>query len=155
MTPAPPPGEDVVLVEVTEENWRDIADLAPRDDQRAYVPALAARWLLLGVYGDTWHNLGAYAGQTPVGHVMWGVDTDGSRWVGGLLVDRTHQGRGLGRRIMHALLTRWVDGGVDVPIRLSVHPDNPARRLYESMGFLPTGAMEDDEMVLELGPRDG
>jgi diamine N-acetyltransferase len=142
----------VSLVEVSSDNWRDIADLAPRDDQRAYVAPLAARYLLLGVYGDTWHNLGAYDGTTPVGHVMWGTDEDGSRWIGGLLVDAAHQGRGLGRAIVQELVGRLRAAG-DAPVRLSHHPDNVASRtLFESLGFRPTGAVEDGEVVMELAP---
>ena len=138
------------LVDVTAENWRDAADLAPRDDQRAFVPALAARYLLLGVYGDTWHNLVAYDGATPVGHVMWGTDEDGSRWIGGLLVDAAHQDRGVGRAIVAELLARLRDEGSQ-PVRISHHPANLAsRRLFESLGFVPTGVVEDGEVVLEL-----
>jgi diamine N-acetyltransferase len=41
------------------------------------------------------------------------------------------------------------DGGSVV--RLSYHPENlPAARLYTSLGFAPTGAMEEDELVAEL-----
>lgn len=140
----------IALVDVTGDNWRDIADLAPRDDQRAFVPALAARYLLLGLYGDVWHNLGAYDGATPVGHVMWGTDEDGSRWIGGLLVDAAHQGRGIGRAVVQALVARLRAAG-DEPIRLSHHPDNgPARALFTSLGFRGTGEVEDGEVVMEL-----
>jgi diamine N-acetyltransferase len=142
----------ISLVEVSADNWRDIADLAPRDDQRAYVAPLAARYLLLGMHGDTWHNLGAYDGATPVGHVMWGTDEDGSQWIGGLLVDAAHQGRGLGRAIVVALVAMLRAAG-EGPIRLSHHPDNVASRgLSESLGFVPTGVVEDGEVVMELAP---
>ena len=142
--------DDLVLVPVGPDNWRDVADLAPRDDQRTFVAALAARYLLLGVYGDTWHCLGAFRGGTAVGHVMWGVDDDGSSWIGGLLVDQAHQGQGHGRRIVELLVDQLVSGGAG-PVRLSHHPDNgAARALFTSLGFSPTGAMEDDEVVLEL-----
>ncbi|MFD5749483.1 hypothetical protein [Streptomyces sp. NPDC127033] len=36
-------GRRVVLRDVDDENWRAVADTAPLDDQRDYVPALAAR----------------------------------------------------------------------------------------------------------------
>jgi diamine N-acetyltransferase len=86
----------VTLVEVSSDNWRDVADLAPRD------------------------------GTSAVGHVMWGTDEDGSRWIGGLLVDAAHQGRGLGRAIVQELVSR--------------------------LGFRHTGVVEDGELVMELGP---
>ena len=40
-------------------------------------------------------------------------------------------------------------------IRLSYHPDNTAAdALYSSMGFVPTGTMADDEIVVECRTPD-
>ncbi len=143
--------EPLTLTPVTRDNWRAVADVAPRDDQRAFVPASAARYLLLGVYGETWHNLGAFVGDTAVGHVMWGVDDDGSRWIGGLVVDAQHQGRGHGRRIVELLVAQLRDDPGCGPVRMSHQPANTAsRRLFESLGFVATGVEEDGELVMEL-----
>lgn len=145
--------DPVVLAPVTVDNWRDAADLAPQDDQRRFVASSAARYLLLGVYGDDWHCLVAYEGPTPVAHVMWARDEDGSLWVGGLLVDAAHQGRGVGRRVMEAVMILLRGHDPAAPVRLSHHPQNRASsRLFEHLGFRPTGAMEEDEIVLEVRP---
>ncbi|QZY30331.1 GNAT family N-acetyltransferase [Nocardioides coralli] len=141
---------ELTLEPVTRDNWRAVADIAPRDDQRRFVPALAARYLLLGIYGDTWHNLGAFEGDTAVGHVMWGVDDeDGSCWIGGLVVDRAHQGRGVGRRVVELLLEQLREqAGV---VRMSYLPDNTASRtLFASLGFVDTDEWDDDERIMEL-----
>jgi diamine N-acetyltransferase len=141
---------NLILADVTADNWRDIADLAPRDDQRDFVPALAARYLLLGTLEDTWHNLGAFEDGTAVAHVMHAVDPDdGSRWIGGLVVDAAHQGRGVGRRVVELLLDRLrKEPG---PVRMSYHPDNEASRaLFAGLGFVETGERVDDERVMEL-----
>ncbi len=141
---------NLILADVTADNWRDIADLAPRDDQRDFVPALAARYLLLGTLEDTWHNLGAFEDGTAVAHVMHAVDPDdGSRWIGGLVVDAAHQGRGVGRRVVELLLDRLrTEPG---PVRMSYHPDNEASRaLFAGLGFVETGERVDDERVMEL-----
>ena len=143
---------DLILADVTADNWRTVADLAPRDDQRRFVPALAARYLLLGVHGDTWHNLGAFEGDVAVAHVMWGRDDDGSHWIGGLLVDAAQQGRGVGSRVVELLLERLTPEGT--PIRMSCHPDNLASQaLFGALGFADTGRMEDDEQVWERPAR--
>lgn len=141
---------DLILTEVTAGNWRDVADLAPRDDQRDFVPALAARYLLLGTLEDTWHNLGAFEGETAVAHVMHAVDPDdGSQWIGGLLVDAAHQGRGIGRRVVELLLERLREE--PGAVRMSYHPDNDASRtLFTRLGFVETGERVDDERVMEL-----
>jgi len=141
---------DLILIDVTADNWRDVADLAPRDDQRDFVPALAARYLLLGTLEGTWHNLAAFEGDVAVAHVMHAVDPeDGSRWIGGLLVDAAHQGRGVGRRVVELLLERLrAEPG---PVRMSFHPDNAASlALFTRLGFVETGEQVDDERVMEL-----
>jgi diamine N-acetyltransferase len=143
--------EKLRLLDVGPDNWREVADLAPRDDQRDFVAPLAARYLLLGVHGDTWDNLGAWVGDEPVAHVMWGIDDDGSRWIGGLLVDAAHQGKGYGRQTVRLLVDRLREDPECGPVRLSHHPDNAASRaLFSSLGFQPTGRVEHDEVVLEL-----
>jgi diamine N-acetyltransferase len=144
-------GRCVTLRQVDDENWRAVADIAPRDEQRRYVPALAARYLLVSMWGGVWKSLAVYADYLVVGHVMWGRDEDGSHWVGGMLIDGTEQGGGLGRAVVQTV-TAWLSEqpGCTV-IRLSYHPDNlAARRLYESVGFVATGAIEDGEVVAEM-----
>lgn len=144
-------GRRVTLRPVDDDNWRAVADLAPRDDQRGWVPALAARYLVLTSRSEVWTSLAVHADETVAGHVMWGMDDDGSRWIGGMLIDAAEQGRGVGRAAVRTLAA-WLggpDGGH--PVRLSYHPDNTAAaRLYASLGFTPTGAVEDDELVVEL-----
>ncbi|MFC4145418.1 GNAT family N-acetyltransferase [Micromonospora mangrovi] len=144
-------GRHVTLRPVDDDNWRAVADVAPRDDQRDWVAALAARYLLLSMRSEVWTSVAVYADDTVVGHVMWGVDDDGSRWLGGMVVDASEQGRGVGRAAVRTL-TDWLaaqDG--HQPIRLSYHPDNvSAATLYGSLGFTPTGATADDELVAEL-----
>ncbi|GAA4562269.1 GNAT family N-acetyltransferase [Micromonospora coerulea] len=146
-------GRRVTLRPVDDANWRAVADVAPRDDQRDWVPALAARYLVLTMRSAVWTSLAVVADEAVVGHVMWGVDDDGSRWIGGMLIDAAEQDRGVGRAAVRTLAD-WLgaqDGGQ--PVRLSYHPDNTAAaRLYTSLGFVPAGAMEDDEVVAELSP---
>ncbi|TDC43246.1 GNAT family N-acetyltransferase [Micromonospora sp. KC213] len=147
-------GRHVTLRPVDDQNWRGVADVAPRDDQRTWVPALAARYLVLTMRSDVWTSLAVVADETVVGHVMWGVDDDGSRWLGGLVIDAAEQDLGVGRAAVRTLVD-WLAGqdGGGHPIRLSYHPDNaPAAALYRSLGFRPTGAMEDGEIVVELHP---
>ncbi|MEU5787181.1 GNAT family N-acetyltransferase [Micromonospora purpureochromogenes] len=144
-------GRHITLRPVDDHNWREVADVAPRDDQRAWVPALAARYLVLTMRSDVWTSLAVYADETVVGHAMWGVDEDGSRWIGGMVIAADEQDRGVGRATVRTLAD-WLaaqDGGSVV--RLSYHPDNiPAARLYTALGFAPTGEVEDDELVAEL-----
>ncbi|MGR8007958.1 GNAT family N-acetyltransferase [Streptomyces hypolithicus] len=147
-------GRRVALREVDGDNWRAVADIAPLDSQRGYVPALAARYLLLSMYEDAWTSLAVYADGRVVGHVMWARDEDGSHWIGGMLVDSAEQGKGVGRALVRTLTAWLAEQGDCWAIRLSYQPSNvAAARLYASLGFLPTGAVEDDEIVAELAPK--
>ncbi|MFC8896415.1 GNAT family N-acetyltransferase [Streptomyces cinereoruber] len=145
-------GRAVVLEEITEGNWRDVADVAPADEQRRYVAALAARYLLLSVRGEVWTSLGVRAGDDIVGHVMWAYDDEeGTHWIGGMVVSAAEQGKGVGRATMGAVIERLSDLPECRQIRLSYHPDNTsAGSLYTSFGFRPTGDLEDEEIVMAL-----
>ncbi|WP_211908411.1 GNAT family N-acetyltransferase [Tardiphaga alba] len=48
-----------------------------------------------------------------------------------------HQGKGIGTHVLEHLLARWSKMGV--PIFLTVLKNNPARRLYERLGFVVVG----------------
>ena len=54
----------------------------------------------------------------------------------GLAVVRERRGRGIGRALLRALQHAARDYA---GLSLSVHADNPARRLYESCGFVEVG----------------
>lgn len=143
-------GRAITLREIDVDNWRSVADLAPRDDQRAFVAPLVARYLLLSTLESVWTSLAIYAGEEVVGHAMWGVDDDGPHWIGGVVVDADSQGAGIGAAAMRTLV-EWLRKRPGQPIvRLSYDPANTtAERLYAVLGFRPTGAVDGDEIVAE------
>jgi diamine N-acetyltransferase len=136
---------------ITGDNFRDVLDLAVTQEQSAWV-APTARYLAVCAYGGSWHPLGLYADGIPVGFAMWAPDPDhGSHWIGGFLVDGSHQRRGHGRAAMLAIMDhlRRFEGATR--FALSYAPDNAvARRLYASLGFVETGEREGDELVARL-----
>lgn len=145
-------GRRVTLVDVSDANWREIADVAPRDDQRDFVPASAARYLLLSGREGVWHSLGVRAGDDIVGHVMWAWDDDDQMpWIGGVVVDASEQGKGAGRAAMVTLI-RWLFAKPDTTaVRLSYEPHNvAARTMYVDLGFVETDVPVDDEIMAEL-----
>lgn len=144
-------GRAVTLAEVGDA-WRSVADVVPRDDQREFVFPMAARYLLMSLVEDDWHFLAVLADDEVVGHAMWAIDDDGSRWIGGLMVDAAQQGVGLGRAATQTLLQWLHDQPGCTAVRLASHPANvAATRMYRSLGFRATAEMDGDEVVFEHG----
>jgi GNAT superfamily N-acetyltransferase len=65
---------------------------------------------------------------------------DGTFFVGQLFVDAAHQGRGIGTEVMHRLIAEA--SALNQVMTLGVVKINPAKRLYERLGFQVTH--EDD-----------
>lgn len=141
---------EVGLVVVDAENWRACAAVRPTAEQRAWV-ADVSHYLALCAYGGTWHPWAIEAEGAVVGFMMWAVDDDASRWIGGLVVDTVHQRRGHGRAaVLEAVRLLSAQPGCS-GIALSVSPDNAAARaLYAGLGFQETGELEDDGAELVL-----
>jgi ribosomal protein S18 acetylase RimI-like enzyme len=70
---------------------------------------------------------------------------DGTTHVVDIAVHPRHQGRGIGTAALRAVLDEA--GG---PARLTVRRDNPARRLYERLGFV---VVADNELDLTMEAR--
>ncbi|NNC43427.1 MAG: GNAT family N-acetyltransferase [Acidimicrobiia bacterium] len=143
LAPTDPP---VTLTDVDETNWRTACALNVHRDQIDFV-APVSYYLALCAYGQDWQPLAIMVGDAIVGFVMWAVDdSDASFWIGGLLVDAAYQRRGYGRASVEQLIEMAALRGYS-EVALSYQPTNPARNLYEELGFAETGEMEDDEVV--------
>ncbi len=92
--------------------------------------------------------LGVFASGTLVGFMMGQLIPSGS-WAGDYLVwdyliDVNHQGRGLGRAGMVGAIEVATAAGAH-GMRVACHPNNSiARSLYESLGFVDQGTINDD-----------
>lgn len=62
-------------------------------------------------------------------------ETASEIWLQQLFVDP--QGQGIGSEVLHRLLAEWC--AKDKPVTLTVLKNNPARRLYERLGFTTIG----------------
>jgi ribosomal protein S18 acetylase RimI-like enzyme len=81
----------------------------------------------------------------------------------GMYVAREHRGRGIGRLLLTSLIDRLSSFPQVTTIRLGVtETQEPARRLYESVGFQVIGTAEEgivvddrryDELIMELRVR--
>ncbi len=149
----------VELVEVTHENLTAVTALQTHRFQRTFVApmernlaqALVPEIVKDGVAAVPWYRAVMADGEV-VGFVMYAdvspVEPYPFLWR--FLIDRMHQRRGIGAKAIVALIehvrsqghralgTSWVDA-----------PGGP-RPFYERLGFIPTGEMDDDEVVAKL-----
>ena len=152
---------NVELVEIGPDNYREVMNLRTHWTQKAFV-APVGRTIAAASYPEIvdgrpvvpWLRA-IKADDELVGVVLLALADDerGRTYLWRLLVDRLHQGRGIGRMVLDevvricrrrgdaALMTSWVPGRGS--------PDG----FYLRYGFTPTGEMNDDEMeaVFELG----
>lgn len=76
-----------------------------------------------------------------VGTIAYKMRPDNSIYIGGVVVDPAYRRRGVGRAAMQYVLDKFKDAK---RIDLVVHPKNkPARKLYESLGFIGQELVED------------
>jgi acetyltransferase len=90
--------------------------------------------------------LAAFEGEALIGSVQLGLEPRANgrhrAEVMKLMVLRSHRGRGVGRGLMRALLESARAAGRTL-LLLDVRTDDPAERLYRSLGFVPFGRVPD------------
>jgi diamine N-acetyltransferase len=134
----------VELQPVTSANWQSCVALTVGEDQVRFV-APVSFYLCLCAYGGTWQPLAVVRDQATVGFCMWAMDSDGSAWVGGLLVEQVQQRTGVARAVINALIDRFAAEAGCPGMALSYAPDNEAARmLYRSVGFVESGETMDE-----------
>ncbi|WP_377645360.1 GNAT family N-acetyltransferase [Oryzobacter terrae] len=128
-----------------------VAALTVTVEQSRFV-ASPTHYLTLCAAEGVWHPLAVYEHDAVVGFLMWAVDEDdASCWLGGVIIDARHQGRGLGRAAVIAVLDVLTDHATSAGFALSYEPDNhSAAGLYRALGFVETGEQVDGEVVARL-----
>ena len=149
---------DVQLREVTTDNQRTISALRTfRFQERLVAPVVGsfadalAPEVVDGAPVLPWFRA-IYVGDEPAGFLMTAEVTDAhpEPYLWRFLIDRRHQGRGVGRAALailtdrlraeghRTLMTSWVDA-----------PFGPAP-FYRELGFVETGEMDGSEVVARL-----
>lgn len=140
----------VKLRQVNGDNWREIAKLSVSEAQKEFV-AEPLYYLALCSYGDLWHPLAICIDDRVIGFMMWAEDTsDGSCWLGGILIDQNEQNKGYGRKAVQIAIADLSEEHGYQHFALSYSPKNSAKYLYHKLGFKETNQWEDDEVVARL-----
>jgi ribosomal protein S18 acetylase RimI-like enzyme len=167
---------DVSVVVLGPRDWRDLRAIrleALRSEPAAYSSSYEEtlarpdeHWRQRLANDQSVHLL-ARAENRPIGMVggYLGSDEgdDSVAVVFGMYVASEHRGRGIGRLLLTSLIDRLSAFPQITTIRLGVtETQDPARRLYESVGFQVVGKTEEgivvddrwyDELIMELCVR--
>lgn len=155
--PLHPPAE-VRLVEITHADAREWARVVTHHTQERFVAPVAMSFTdalfpepVRGVPVVPWLR-GVLADGERAGFVMLAeaTDTHPDPFLWRLLVDRRHQGRGIGQRVVTALTDRLrAEGHRSMFVSWVEGPGSP-RPFYERLGFVPTGELVDGETEARL-----
>lgn len=155
---------NVTLRAVTRDNFEAITDLELLPHQEDYL-ASNSYSIAQASFHPHLKTRAVYADETLVGFMMYAVPVEGEQGESGepgeygiwrFMVDAKHQGGGIGRRALAALLDEIRAHGDVRQITISYMPDNTAaQRFYASFGFVERGIDDSDEMVAVLDAGAG
>lgn len=149
--------DQVTLREVTAETVRAVMKLSVTEYQNRFVAPNA--WSLAQALfaPEAWYRA-IYLGEEPVGFVMLSDDSlrdpvpeNPQVGVWRFMVDAKHQRKGVGRAAMRLVIEHVRCKGLFKKLAISYIPEEGGPEpLYLSLGFRPTGEMDEDEVVMEL-----
>ncbi len=148
------PGRDAVVTlrEITRETVRTITALKVAPEQTGFVATNAES--IAQAYFDrdvAWFRA-VYADEVPVGFIMLEDDAANQEYyLWRFMIDARYQGRGYGRRALE-LLVEYVKTrpGAKALMTSCVPGDGSPCPFYEQLGFVPTGEVDEGEIVLRL-----
>jgi diamine N-acetyltransferase len=149
--------DEFELIELTVRA-REFLYLDVREDQRGLVASVAQSYAdALFPPEDTngpplvWIR-GVLRNSQPAGFVMCADQTEQQKdpWLWRLLVDKSHQGVGVGTFALTAVIQRYRELGMQ-RVLTAWHPGpGNAGDFYKKFGFVETGEKIDNEIVAEL-----
>lgn len=147
--------DSVELVEITADNRSAVMRLATHRTQERFVaPVMQSLAEALvppvenGVTVAPWYRAVAADGELS-GFVMVARSQPGSQepWLWRLLVDRMHQRRGIGSRIIDLVVEQCREWGDATLLTSWVPGKGSPEPMYRAQGFVPTGEVDDGEVV--------
>ena len=130
----------ISLREINSGNFHQCINLEVAEGQEKFVASNVKSIAEAKIY-PTAVPLAVYCADEMVGFVMYGFDTDDNKfYLGRLMVDAQHQGKGYGKAATLEVIERMKKIEDCHEIYLSFVPENTgAEKLYASVGFERTG----------------
>lgn len=142
----------VSLKEVNESNFRAVVGMKLEEEQSKYVASnvysIAQAWL----YPDEAKPFAIYNDEEVIGFMMLDWDEKArecSIWR--FMIASNQQGKGYGRKALAYALHIINETGKFDSVTLDYVPGNVVgQHLYESIGFIETGEIDEGEIVMKL-----
>ncbi|WP_342756250.1 GNAT family N-acetyltransferase [Kineothrix sedimenti] len=142
----------VSLKEINENNFRIVVGMKVNEEQSKYVASnvysLAQAWL----YPEEAKPYAIYNDEDIIGFMMfdWN-EKERECGIWRFMIASNQQGKGYGRKALAYALKLIKETGKFDYVSLDYVPDNVVgKHLYESMGFIETGEIEDGEIIMKL-----
>lgn len=149
------PEAEVSLREITEDTVRAVCALDVAPGQERFVAPNALSIAQAYFSKEAWFRA-IYADETPVGFVMLDDPENEEYFLWRLMIAGEHQGKGYGRRAMELLIehVRTRPGAREL-LTSCVPGEGSPEGFYRSLGFEPTGEVDDGELVMRLPISQG
>ena len=144
-------GAVVELREVAKDTVRAVCILQVAPEQRGFVAPNAVSFAEAMFEPKAWFRA-IVADEVPVGFAMLSVDPERSEYyLWRLMVDARYQGRGYGRAALALVVdhVRSLPGATELLVSWVPEPGGP-EPFYRGLGFEPTGAVDEGEIVARL-----
>lgn len=145
---------NITLRKITEDNFLDAFNLRLKEGQEEFVSHPIRSLAQAYVYHSQCTPFGVYADDKMVGYVMVIYDYDVPEYdIWHMMIDESMQGKGIGGQALIKILEyiQTKPFGDSNKVTLTCNKKNEvAFRLYESVGFIPTGNEEEEEVELSL-----
>lgn len=142
--------EQVSLIELTEENWYDCCQLEVTSEQAGFIEPNAVSIAQSKFTPSLVTRAIVHQGET-AGFLMYNSEPEelDGHWVYRIMVDRKHQGKGIGKAATRLMIAEMEQLPKIRKIVVGYHPDNTgAHQLYASLGFKDEGDRFGKEMAV-------
>ena len=145
----------IELVSLSENNLKQCFKLKVTGNQKQYIASNEDSWKAAKENEKVARPFALYCDGKMVGFTMFAFDEDyedpdDRYWLWRLMIDESLQGKGYGTAALQVIIRYFKDHGAN-NIRLSTKDTNTnALSMYRKAGFIDTGEMNGEEIVLQL-----
>lgn len=142
---------DILVKEITAENWIEAVKLKVSSDQESFVASNAVS-LAQSKFQPFLDCHGFYLDEEMVGFSATGKNPeDGTIWIARFMIGEQFQGKGYGKKGSIKLIEFLKEKHECSEIFLDVAPENEiAIKMYESVSFKDTGKIQGQSKVFKL-----